>query len=74
MKTLKLLVILAVALLAACIPSCMTTVAVQTLPDGTRVTTTSKSADPVAIKAALDMANLIAPIIADRASDQSVPK
>jgi hypothetical protein len=66
----KTLALLAVALLA----SCATVVTTNTLPDGTTVTVTSKSADPVAIKAALDMANLIAPIVADRANDQAVPK
>ena len=55
----KSLAILATLVLA----SCATVVTTNTLPDGTVVTVPAKSADPVAIKAALDAAVLISPII-----------
>ena len=49
------------AMLALC--ACATTTTTNTLPDGTKVAVTSKSSDPVAIKAAIDAATLLQPTI-----------
>lgn len=68
MKTLIALV----SLLALC--ACSTTVTQTTLPNGSVVTVTSKTSDPVAIKAAMDTANLLAPYIAELASQKGPAK
>ena len=49
------------AMLALC--ACTVTTTTNPLPDGTKVTVTSKSSDPVAIKAAIDAATLLQPTI-----------
>ena len=49
--------------LVIALTSCVTTVTTNTLPDGTVVTVKARSADPVAIKAALDAATLIQPTV-----------
>ena len=67
MKPIKIIAIVAAVALA----SCTTTVTTNTLPDGTKVTVTSKSSDPVAIKAAMDTAQLIAPIVQAEIAKQS---
>lgn len=59
-KTLALLTIASLALV-----SCVTTVTTNTLPDGTTVTVTSKTSDPVAIANAVNAAKAIAPVIQD---------
>jgi len=62
------------AALMGSLPSCYTTVTTNTLPDGTKVTVTAKSSDPVAIKAALDAATLIVPVVEKLAVKQSTAK
>jgi hypothetical protein len=54
---------LAAITIAVALASCTTTVTTNTLPDGTVVTVKARSADPVAIKAALDAATLIQPTV-----------
>lgn len=49
--------------LVAVLSSCVTTVTTNTLPDGTVVTVKARSADPVAVKAALEAAALIQPTV-----------
>jgi hypothetical protein len=51
------------AILACLSLSCVTTVTTNTLPDGTVVTVKARSADPVAITAALEAAALIQPTV-----------
>lgn len=58
-------------LLALILSGCATTVTTNTLPDGTKVSVTAKSSDPVAIKAAMDAAILLLPIIESIATKQS---
>ena len=67
MKPIKLVSLVSLFALAAC----TTTVTTNTLPDGTKVTVTAKSSDPVAIKAAMDAAQLIAPIVQAEIAKQS---
>jgi hypothetical protein len=62
---------IALAIIAAGLCSCATTVTTNTLPDGTTVTVTAKSADPVAIKAALDAAAIIVPVVQELAKSQN---
>lgn len=50
-------------LLAAALTSCVYTTTTNTLPDGTKVVVTAKSADPVAIANAVSAAEKLAPII-----------
>ncbi len=57
------LLFLAAACCALALGSCATTVTTNTLPDGTKVTVTAKSADPLAIKAAMDAAAIIVPVV-----------
>ena len=59
---LLLIGVMTTALMGA-LSSCSTTVTTNVLPDGTKVTITAKSADPVAIKAALDAAQIITPVV-----------
>lgn len=59
MKT-KLVLLGLIAVLSA---ACVTTVTTNTLPDGTVVTVKARSADPVAVKAALEAAALIQPTV-----------
>ena len=66
-----LLMLVTAAAFMGALPSCTTTVTTNTLPDGTKVTVTAKSSDPVAIKAALDAATLIVPVVEQLATKQS---
>lgn len=50
--------------------SCNQLVDIRTLPDGTRIETRSRTADPASIAAAVRTAELVAPIIADIAAKQ----
>ena len=54
--------------------SCTVTTTTNTLPDGTKVVVVAKSSDPVAIKAALSAAELIAPVVERIALDQDAEK
>ena len=54
--------------------SCTVTTTTNTLPDGTKVVVVAKSSDPVAIKAALSAAELIAPVVERIALDQDAKK
>lgn len=56
---------------ALALSSCATTTTTQTLPDGTKVVIVAKSSDPVAIKAALDAAQIIGPVIERLAIEQA---
>ena len=58
----------AIACLALC--SCTTTTTTSLLPDGTRVVIVARSSDPVAIKAALDAAEIIIPVVEMIAAEQ----
>ena len=60
--------------LVGALPSCMTTVTNTTMPDGTVVEVKSKSSDPVAVKAACDLATEVLPLLdhlADRNGGQA---
>ena len=74
MKTLKAVfkgVAIGVALIiVSSLVSCINTVDVRTLPDGTKVTTTTRTSDPAAIAAGIKVAEIIAPIIIDMADRQ----
>lgn len=59
--------------LIACLTGCSTVVTTNTLPDGTKVTVTAKSADPVAIRAALDAAAMIVPVVEALAEKSPAP-
>jgi len=59
------------AIIACALCACATTVTTSVLPDGTKVTVTAKSADPVAIKAALDSAAIIVAVVDNLAAKQS---
>ena len=59
-------------LCAAALTSCVTTVSTSTLPDGTKVTVTSKTADAASIAAAVAAAQTIAPIV-DKMIDRQTP-
>lgn len=67
-RTPLLFVILALAVFSV---SCTTTTTTQLLPDGTKVVVVAKSSDPVAIKAALDAASIIAPVVEKLAIEQA---
>jgi len=58
-------------LLALALCACTVTTTTNTLPDGTKVVIVAKSSDPVAIKAALDAATLIAPVVERLAAQQN---
>lgn len=60
--------------LTLALASCATTVTQSTLPDGTVVTVTAKSADPVAVKAATDAAVLLMPVIDNLTRKQTPTK
>lgn len=55
--------------LALC--SCTVTTTTSVLPDGTKVIVVAKSADPVAIRAAMDAAELITPVVEKLAIEQA---
>lgn len=58
-------------LLSLFLSACTVTTTTNTLPDGTKVTVTAKSSDPVAIQAALEAAALIAPVVERLAAKQN---
>ena len=64
--------ITAILLFTLC--SCTVTTTTNTLPDGTKVVIVAKSSDPVAIKAALSAAEIIAPVVERIALDQDAEK
>lgn len=66
----KLLIAL-VAALVLVTSSCTTTTTTNLLPDGTKVVIVAKSSDPVAIKAALDAAAIIGPVVERLAAKQT---
>lgn len=62
-------IVLAIA--AAALSSCVTTVSTSTLPDGTTVKVTSKTTDAAAINNAVAAAQALAPVIKDLTKKQN---
>ena len=65
----KIKLIALLAVLALC--ACTTTTTTNVLPDGTKVVIVARSSDPVAIKAALDAAAIITPVVERLAAKQT---
>lgn len=62
--------ILLVGLMLVVCSSCTTVIDVKTLPDGTTITTTTRTSDPAAIAAGIKAVEVLAPVIADLADKQ----
>lgn len=68
----KIRTILAAIVCLLFVTACTVTTTTNTLPDGTKVVIVAKSSDPVAIKAALDAAAIITPVVERLAAKQSI--